>query len=325
MRRRGPWGALAVAACLLLARETNTIRVPVRLVLVPTLVLDSNGRAVSGLEAKNFVLFDNGVRQSFQLVSDVSKASIAIAIQTNPAVSDYLPSVANTGALIDSLLLGEGGRAAVLAYADEVTVAQPFASGDASIEAVQEVHASGSGSRMIDAGMKAIALLKGEDPDRRRALLFIGQARDTGSAAGLSELKKSAAEANVTVYCLTLPIAGKRFVAATLSLHSVLGGGVGASVDLMKAIPALRQGQRQAAGADAFSVLAKATGGLQLHFRKQEQLENALIAIGTAIRSSYLLTFTPEEGKPGYHRIGITVDASGDTVYSRPGYWISGG
>jgi hypothetical protein len=119
---------------------------------------------------------------------------------------------------------------------------------------------------------------------------------------------------------------GKRFVADTFSLRGKNEdrGGFVASADLMKLVPALRKAGRQADGGDAFSLLAVGTGGTQIHFRKQEQLENALIAMGTAIRSSYLLTYTPRIVDAGYHRLSVTVDVPGDAVYSRPGYWLQG-
>ena len=83
----------------------------------------------------------------------------------------------------------------------------------------------------------------------------------------------------------------------------------------------MRKAGRQAAGVDPFSVLASATGGTQVHFRSQQQLENDLIAIGTAIRSAYLLTYAPHGAGPGYHALSVTVNVPGDKVYSRPGYW----
>jgi len=42
-----------------------------------------------------------------------------------------------------------------------------------------------------------------------------------------------------------------------------------------------------AANADVFSVLTAATGGTQLHFRKQNQLEDAIAIVGVELRSSY--------------------------------------
>jgi hypothetical protein len=64
-------------------------------------------------------------------------------------------------------------------------------------------------------------------------------------------------------------------------------------VELTKAVPALRRVAQASAHTDAFSLLTAATGGIQLHFRKQNQLENAIIALGDALHSRYLLSYVP--------------------------------
>lgn len=307
------------------AAAQSPIRVPVRLVSVPTLVLSPQSRVVNGLAAKDFVVRDNGFVQKVQLQTDGAPPSIVIAIQSNAAVTDYVSFVRKTGTLIESLLLGEGGRAAVLSYADNVKVIEPFGTNDLP-GAMRNVNTQGTGSRMVDAGMKAVNLLKNEDRTRPRFLLFIGQSEDSGSEAKLPDLEKSAEAESVTIHCLTLPVMGQRFVADTFSLRGKPEdrGGFVASADLTKLVPAMRKVKRRASAEDPFSVLASATGGTQIHFRKQTQLENGLIAMGTAIRSSYLLTYPPSSTDAGYHKIAVSVDIPGDQVYSRPGYWSSG-
>jgi VWFA-related protein len=310
-------------ATLLYCQEPAPIRVPVRLVVVPTLVFGANGRIVSGLDAQDFSLFDNGVSQKFELQTDISPPSVAIAIQANSVVSEYLPMMSKIGTLLDSLLVGEGGRSAILTYGDEIEVLKPFGEADSSV-AMKNLAAHGYDSHMLDAGMEAVSLLKQELQNRPRVLLFIGQAADSGSGASLSAVRDSAARADVSIHCLTLPIIGKKFVAETFSVaakgHDELGG-FAASADLMKLVPALRKAGKEAAGEDPFSVLVSGTGGTEIHFRRQTQLENGLIAIGTAIRSSYVLTYQPRSSDPGYHRLLVVVDVPHSKGYSRPGYW----
>jgi hypothetical protein len=42
--------------------------------------------------------------------------------------------------------------------------------------------------------------------------------------------------------------------------------------------------------------------------------------IGTELRSVYVLSYTPDSTAPGYHTIGVEVNVTGATVYTRPGY-----
>jgi len=73
----------------------------------------------------------------------------------------------------------------------------------------------------------------------------------------------------------------------------------------------------------AFSLLTIATGGIQLHFRRQNQLENAIIGLGDALRSRYFLSYRPDRYDPGYHKIAVRVDVPAAAVYARPGYRIA--
>jgi hypothetical protein len=179
---------------------------------------------------------------------------------------------------------------------------------------------------MIDAGLRAIALLRERTGPRSRVLLFIGQPMDNGSSAKLAVLEAQAERENVQIYALTLPIFGKSFVSDAFTLQGFgsqwYKGGYEASVELTRAVPALRRAGRVGAGRDPFSLLTVATGGLQIHFRKQKQLENAIIAMGDALRSRYVLSYAPDPDNIGYHKIAVHVDIPGTTVYARPGYQL---
>jgi len=75
-------------------------------------------------------------------------------------------------------------------------------------------------------------------------------------------------------------------------------------------------------GADPFSVLTAATGGTQMHFRKQGELEGAIAALGVQLRSAYLLSYYPSSTEAGYHTIHVDVNVPGAKAWSRPGYWL---
>jgi hypothetical protein len=125
---------------------------------------------------------------------------------------------------------------------------------------------------------------------------------------------------------LTLPEAGKAFVSDTFSLQGVTfeeKGGFHAGADLGKLISVLDRTASAAASADPFSILTAATGGTQLHFRQQRQLEDGIAAIGVELRSLYLLSYYPASSEAGYHTVKVEVNVPGARVYARPGYWRS--
>jgi VWFA-related protein len=317
--------AIAVAA-LAGAQETPVIRVPVRLVTLPALVFSKENRLIPGLQISDFRVFDNGRRQTATLETTAAPVSVALAVQANQDVRAYAPFIAKAGSVIETLLVGESGEAAVIAYNSDVTVLKTFGAGDVQ-STLAKISANGRHARMIDAGFRAISLLKERPAARARVLLFIGQAMDSGSESNLASLREQAERENVSIYALTLPEFGKAFVSDTFSLQGVSRaerGGFKAGVDLGKLITVLNRSSAAEKGADPFSILAAATGGTQIHFRKQKELEGAIGAMGVELRSQYLLSYYPSSTEGGYHTINIEVDVPGARAYARPGYWWSG-
>ncbi|MBV9156401.1 MAG: VWA domain-containing protein [Acidobacteriaceae bacterium] len=312
---------------LVSAQNPTAIRVPVRLVTAQTLVFSKEGRFVFGLQPSDFRLYDKGRLQKINLDIEWAPLSLAVAIQANEEARPYLPFIARTGSVIDTSLAGEDGEVAVLTYGDQITLAKRFESGDvrAVLKAIQ---AAGDQAPLLDAGLRAIELLKQRPSSRTRVLLFIGQPDDRGSQESVTKLAEQAERENVSIYAVALPEFGKKFVSETFSLRGLgsqgYKGGYEASTELTKLIPALKRGAESAAGKDAFSVLTASTGGVQLHFRKQRQLEDAIGIIGTELRSMYLLSFSPDLRESGYHEIKVDVGVPGAMAYSRPGYILSG-
>jgi VWFA-related protein len=316
---------LAVGFCAVLAQTpTATIRVPVRLVTVPTLVFSNDNGLVTGLEANNFRIFDNGHLQRPSLDVMSSPLSVAIAIQTNQDVREYLPFIVKAGNVFESLLMGESGEAAVITYADEVSTVKAFGQGDLS-SAFRRILAGGRNAHMLDAVSRGLMLLREREASRARLLLVIGQPADTGSETALPSVKEVADRNNVTVFTITLPEYGKAFVSDNFTLEGPAStaerGGFKAGVNLGKLISVLNHSGEAATGTDPFSVLASATGGAQFHVRRQKEFEDAISAVGFEVRSVYQLSFSPTSSEAGYHTIRVEVDVPNARVLSRPGYW----
>jgi VWFA-related protein len=313
---------LAVAA-LLGAQQMPTIRVPVRVVTVPTLVFSGESQLISGLQKADFRVLDNGRLQTTLLDTTSAPVSVVIAVQVNQEVRSYAPFIAKAGSVVETLLVGETGEAAVIAYNGDVSVAKPFCEGDVQ-STLRKLSPAGRPARMIDAGVRAIALLKERPVARARILLFIGQPMDSGSESSLDSLREQAERENVAIHALTLPVFGKAFVSDTFSLQGVSSGergGFRAGVDLRGLIGVLGRSGAAEKGADPFSALTAATGGTQIHFRKQPELEGAIAAMGVQLRSSYLLSYYPSSTEAGYHTIHVDVNVPGAKAWSRPGYW----
>src|SRR5207249_3606538 len=174
-------------ATLLAAQQMPTIRVPVRVVTVPTLVFSSGNQLIPGLQKADFRVFDNDRLQAVLLDTTSVPVSVAVAVQVNQDVRQYLPFIAKAGSVVETLLVGESGEAAIIAYNDDVSVVKPFGEGDVQ-SALRKLSPAGRQARMIDAGLRAMALLNERPATRARILLFIGQPMDSGSESTLAPL-----------------------------------------------------------------------------------------------------------------------------------------
>lgn len=297
------WCGMILGA-VLIAQEAPVIRVPVRMVAVPTLVFSKENRLIPGLKKTDFRVLDNGIPQTIHLDNDYTPVSVVIAIQANQDVRGSIPYIAKVGSVMAAHLVGATGRAAVLAYGSDIKVLKPFGSGDVAL-AFRSIAAKGSKCRMIDAGLRAIELLKDRKRTEARVLLFIGQGTDRASEAAWSGLKEEAERENVSIYALN---------------SSGTPDAPGGNEDLGWLMSTLGH---QDAKADPLSPLIVETGGTELHFHGQRELEDAIGTLGVELRSAYLLSYYPSSDNPGHHTILVEVSVPGAKTYARPGYILS--
>jgi len=69
--------------------------------------------------------------------------------------------------------------------------------------------------------------------------------------------------------------------------------------------------------------LIASTGGTELHFHQQTELENAIGRLGVELRSAYLLSYYPSSDDAGQHTISVEVSVPGAHTQNRPGYFLS--
>ncbi len=99
-----------------------------RLVLVPVSVQDSKGRPVDGLLPEEFVIYDNGQPRRPALDDfGIGGAPIAlvVAVQSSGISTPALEKVQKIGAMIQPLITGERGCAALVSFDEEVRWEQP--------------------------------------------------------------------------------------------------------------------------------------------------------------------------------------------------------
>ena len=150
---------LLLAAGAAWAQEPD-LRTTVRLVVAPTTVVDAAGHYVDGLSADDFLVFDNG--QPRRVNADVSYTpiSLVIAVQSGAIAAEALNKLHRIGSMIEPLIIGDRGEAAVVSYDNEVLCLQPFTRDPDNISrGLGRLQSGGNGGRMIDAVAEAVRML----------------------------------------------------------------------------------------------------------------------------------------------------------------------
>lgn len=317
-RRRIDHWLLGVSICAAAAAQEPSFRATVPLVLVPVTVTDSKGRYVDGLQAADFQLLDNGTPREIRL--DAAEAvpapvALVIAVQTNDLSAAALLKIRKTGAMIQPLIAGERGHAAVVAYGDTVRMVQDFTADASTIEAAfAGLRPEGSKARAIDAVERACAMLGQRPRGERRVLLLIGESKDRGSESRLDAALLDVQRLGITVFAAGYSAWITPF---TTRAGELPPGGAGGT-NLLAALSELaRLGKTGASDA-----LARESGGRVFSFKTLHGLEELLARVGEEVHSQYLLSAAAMTEPEGFHTIQVIVRTrTALVVHARQGYW----
>jgi VWFA-related protein len=327
------------------------LKVRVSLVNTPVTVRDDKGRMIHDLDAKNFIVTDNGVRQRithFDLGGD--PVSVVILMETSSRIDSIFPEMRKTGILFTDTVMGLSGEAAVVGFNDSVDKLQDFtADGEAIEKTINGMREGTRGSRLYDAMAVGVEMLtsrpqaSADAPGRRRILFIMSEATDVGSGTKLGEVLRNAQLANITIYSVGLSTTRAELQSKTKKKpievtppgtfgQPPLPGAVqtptteeqrAGGIDLLAlAVWAVQHAENQVK-AHALEVAAAATGGAHLATYRDRSIERAIDEIGGELHSQYSVSYTPTgTGESGYHEIKISVDRPGVTVRARPGYYL---
>lgn len=310
---------LCVFTAWSLSAQDVTIRTRTNLVVAPTTVTDARNQIVDGLTESDFILLDNGKPQAIRMdTSDIALTpiSIVVVVNTGSLSGPALAKIRKVGSIIQPLITGDKGEAAVVRFAHDVHVVQEFTSdADRIVNAFSTLKPRGGEGRSLDAVKSAIEMLRDRGGNRRKIVILVSESKDRGSESKLPEVLQLAQQANVTVYPVTFSVhsqmwTGKPADAQPVALQMNIFFLVGELV---------RLGQT-----NTTRELARFTGGRQISFFTLRALELDLSRIGEELHSQYLLSFTPQrvEGDDAFHAIEVKVKGRPElTVVTRPGYW----
>jgi VWFA-related protein len=328
-------------------QQKHAIRVRVNEVIAPVTVTNHSGEMILDLSKDNFRVYDNGVQQKiehFDLGGD--PLSIVLAIETSSHIEPMLPAVRQTGIIFTETVMGQSAEAAVISFDSTVELLQKFTTDTDGVQnTINHLRIGVDQSRLYDAMSSGISLLEKRPALRRRILVVVGEAQDSGSESKLGEVLRQAQLANVTIYTISLstamadlrakpnPYQGPQMgppgtypvplppgVAQTPDNEAAMQG----NIDLLALAVWLVKTGKNAIGPNSLDIASKATGGLHVNTMKDRSIQKAMDEIGGELHAQYTLGYRPAGDNPtGYHEIKVEIDRPGITVRTRPGYYIA--
>jgi VWFA-related protein len=297
-------GIFAVMTALLVPQgQPPRFRSGIDLVTVDVLVTDGT-RAVTGLTADDFELRDSGVVQTIDSVSvDTVPVSMLLALDTSNSVEGPTLEHLKDAASAAVSTLAKDDRAAVLTFAEAVTLRAPWGTPSAAMhEAIARATAGGSTS-LYDAAYTALTL-RDDQPGRRPLVVLFSDGGDTSSWLSSRAVLERARRSDAVVYLVALrqPRLDTRLeYRSGVELWSGDGGFPLATPPVVE--------------------LATMTGGRIVIADRPDRLRDAFAAAVTQFRSRYLLTYRPQGvDATGWHPIDVRLKSRRGTVTARRGY-----
>jgi VWFA-related protein len=325
----------------------ETIRTQVSNVLAPTVVLDKEGLYVPGIKPFEFKLYDNDKLQDIKVDEIFAPISLVVAIQADAKVENALPKIQKTATILQSMVAGDQGEVAVVAFDHRIQKLQDFTSDPDKIqEALKQIKPGSSTSVLTDTVVEATRMLRNRPKDRRKVLLLIAETRDKGSELKPREALTNLEIANVMVYSVNMsrlvneltskpplprpepiPPAARHVPAGgaqTPTTTAQMTGAPGYGIDFAPLVTEIMRSVKAVFVANPVEIFTRYTGGKEYSFVSQRDLEQALGDVSREIHNQYLITYNPNnKNEGGFHKIRVEVARRDLDVRTRDGYWLA--
>jgi VWFA-related protein len=255
---------------------TPTFRSSAALVALNVTVQDRGARFVRGLQPEDFVVYEDGVKQDVQFFESTHvPVDLIVLIDTSTSMRDKLDVVHEAASGFLKTLRPED-RAAVVSFANSVTVLQPLTSDQNRLQsAIAGTRAGGNTclNNAVYIALKEFGQAARQDGDvRRQAIVLLSDGADTASVVSFDDVQGLARRMGVSVY--------------TVSLQS--------AEDAQRQAISARRGVEDADY--TMKTLAKETGA-QAFFPTPAGLRGVYASIASELASQYSIGYVPANGQ----------------------------
>jgi hypothetical protein len=170
-------GITILISLLLLARpaasqDEPTFRTQSNLVLVPALVRDKTGEIVYGLQAKDFIIEDNGVAQTVHLdeAAEAEPVSLVVAVQCGRRADYELPRMHGLGLMLQPLMAQPETKVAIVAFDSQVHAIEDFTGNENVVTRdLEGLQAGDGGAAILDELFHQAARRRAQESQARAA------------------------------------------------------------------------------------------------------------------------------------------------------------
>src|SRR5262245_48480311 len=269
--------------------QEPVIRTQTTAVLVPTLVKNSKGGLVYGLNAEDFIIEDDGVSQSVQLddVPDAQPVSLVVAIQRGRSAAKEMGRMQGLGAMLNPLIDQQKTDIAIVEFDSHVNLARPFTNDGNLIKGQLKKLAPGDGgAAILDAVDYSVKMLDKTPIDHQRVLILISETRDHGSRAMLANVAATIAATNTVMYSLSFSPALSQVLDNARGNNKATSNNMDLMAPLIMGIQALRKNIPKA--------IAMMTGGEYELFKSGKSFDAKMSQFNNNLYNRYLLSFEPK-------------------------------
>lgn len=340
----------AILALTLLFQNGGETRIAVHsdIVYLPTRVQNKKGDTIYGLKPEQFIVEDNGVRQTVNVDEDPSGQglSLVLVVQCSRSAPEQFDKLKGLGAMVEEIAGGGSHEVAVISFGEKPYLLSDFSGnqdvvrhGISRLKECGNTHAA-----TIDAVSYAIDLLKQRPVRHRRAILLVSETRDHGSKAKLDQVAAELGIADTVIYSVAFMPTKNEFADGFKSVKP-------APPPLPPSLKEAGKPKRQSPSAEpdpdyidhppliawpeqfmiiinalrknASSEMASLSGGEYINFTTRRGFEQGMQRISNQIHNYYLLSFQPpSDQKLELHRLRVRIADHPDAVIqTRKSYW----
>ncbi|HSK43987.1 MAG TPA: VWA domain-containing protein [Candidatus Binatia bacterium] len=314
-------------------QDIPSLRTQSNVVFVPTLVKDRAGKLVFGLQAKDFMIEDDGVEQQVSMdeAEPQEAVSLVIAIQSGRSALFEFQRMKGISAMLDQIVSQPQVQTAIVVFDSNVNLAQDFSFDSASTETFLKSMMEGprrnmpdgdrGGAAILDAMHYSVKLLGKQPEDSRRVLLLISETRDHGShAVTIDDVVTAISESNAVVYTLAFSPTASTAMDTLRGEWDSRTDPAGWNLDILRLLKMSREAMRKNASKETSSL----TGGEYELFTSSKNFEKFMTEFANHLHNRYLLRFEPKNPHFGLHEVRVRLRRAGNNmVLARRSYWVN--